>query len=151
MLIKTLSIILFFVITFFIVYEFSKDKVAEPKPLIDFRQTVCFGTCPVYSATIYEDGTVDYHGEQHVDLKGSHKFKLSEGAMIDLKNKIKKLNVSELKKEYDGNITDLPSTHMTFYLGDGQDNQVIKVRARYGIPDNVDDFIKHTSALILSL
>jgi len=148
MLIKTIGIILFFVITFFIVYEFSKEKGKPSKPILDFRQTECFGTCPVYSATIYEDGAVEYHGEKHVDVKGHKKFKLSKGAMLDLKNKIKQLDPLELKSEYDGNITDLPSTYITFYLGD---NVVKKVRARWQIPKNLFDFIESTNGLILGL
>src|SRR3982751_1541119 len=40
------------------------------QPVITLERTACFGTCPVYTVTIYTDGTVIYNGTQFVDVKG---------------------------------------------------------------------------------
>ena len=146
MLIKAIGIILFFVISFFIVYELSKE--GDKRPILDIKKTMCFGTCPVYSATIYDDGTVSYDGEMYVDKKGHDKFKLSTGQTSSLKSMINALNVNDLKDEYDGNITDLPSTLLTFYLPN-QNNQVKKIRARYNTPEKLDAFIDMVHKMIM--
>jgi hypothetical protein len=153
MIINILGIILFFVIVGYLVNEIPKlnsKKNNKMDPLLDFRQTACFGDCPVYSSTIYKDGTVRYYGEHNVKLKGKLKFKISEGSMFDLKNMINKLNVLELKEEYDSKITDLPSTFITFYLKNKNTIDVIKIRARDNIPKKLQELIDHISLLILN-
>src|SRR5690606_14256171 len=37
---------------------------------LSLSRTACFGTCPVYTLTVYQDGTVVYEGENHVDMTG---------------------------------------------------------------------------------
>lgn len=37
---------------------------------LTLERTACFGTCPIYSVTIYDDGTVVYEGERFVDVLG---------------------------------------------------------------------------------
>ena len=37
---------------------------------ITLERTACFGTCPVYQVSIFEDGTVMYNGENFVDVTG---------------------------------------------------------------------------------
>jgi len=144
MLIKTLGIVLFFVISFFIVWELSKEKVK--KPILDIRKTECFGDCPVYSATVFDDGSVLFNGEMHVDKKGSVKFKLSRGQTSSIRSMINALDVMELEDEYDGLITDLPSTFLTFYL----DEDVKKVRARHNVPKKLDAFIDMIHGMIIN-
>ncbi len=144
MLIKIIGIALFFVISFFLVFELSKLKDKKAKPILDIRQTMCLGTCPVYSATIYEDGSVYYVGEQFVDHIGPKRFVLDIDTTKTIIEKINDLDIEYLKSEYDGNITDLPSTYLTFYNTD-----IIKIRARYGIPKKLNNFINYISKLVL--
>src|SRR5258705_64772 len=34
------------------------------------HRTVCYGTCPQYTITVYRDGDVEYDGDQYVIVKG---------------------------------------------------------------------------------
>jgi hypothetical protein len=43
---------------------------AESDAVITLERTACFGTCPVYTITILEDGTVLYNGERFVTVTG---------------------------------------------------------------------------------
>ncbi len=40
------------------------------QPVITLERTACFGACPVYTLSIYADGTVVYNGERFVDVEG---------------------------------------------------------------------------------
>lgn len=42
----------------------------EPQVAITLHRDACFGACPVYTVTIYTDGTVVYNGERFVDAEG---------------------------------------------------------------------------------
>jgi hypothetical protein len=43
---------------------------AESDAVITLERTACFGTCPVYTISILEDGTVLYEGERFVTVTG---------------------------------------------------------------------------------
>ncbi|MBX3066261.1 MAG: hypothetical protein KF726_25000 [Anaerolineae bacterium] len=45
-------------------------QAAESAVAITLERTACFRTCPIYTVTIYEDGTVIYHGENFVTVTG---------------------------------------------------------------------------------
>jgi hypothetical protein len=147
MLIRIVAILLFFIISYFIVREVSMLKDKKARPLLDFRQTVCFGQCPAFSATIYMDGMVSYNGESDVIVPGPLNFKLSEGLVQDIDRRIHGLDVSGLEEEYDGPVTDLPTTFLTIYL---PDSDIRKIRSRYGAPKKLSDFIKYIADTILS-
>jgi len=38
--------------------------------MVTLERTACYGTCPIYSVTVYRDGTVVYDGKQFVKIKG---------------------------------------------------------------------------------
>ncbi|MBI1257727.1 MAG: hypothetical protein GC204_09675 [Chloroflexi bacterium] len=50
--------------------EATPEITPEGQVAITLERTACFGTCPVYTVTIYTDGRVVYNGEQFVDVKG---------------------------------------------------------------------------------
>ena len=55
-------------------------SLAPPRgvPLLAAMQRgECYGSCPVYSIRVYEDGTVIYRGDWHVRVRGGRKTRLS--------------------------------------------------------------------------
>jgi hypothetical protein len=42
----------------------------KPEAVITLERTACFGTCPVYTVTINDDGSVVYNGTNFVDVEG---------------------------------------------------------------------------------
>jgi hypothetical protein len=42
----------------------------KPEAVITLERTACFGTCPVYTVTIFDDGSVVYNGTNFVDVEG---------------------------------------------------------------------------------
>jgi Domain of unknown function (DUF6438) len=43
---------------------------AAPARIVSLSRTVCFGMCPVYEVTLYEDGTLEYEGKEYVRVVG---------------------------------------------------------------------------------
>lgn len=41
------------------------------------QRTMCFGTCPVYSVMVDNEGNVNYYGEMFVYKSGEHHWKIS--------------------------------------------------------------------------
>jgi hypothetical protein len=44
---------------------------------IKLQRTMCFGTCPVYSVMVDNEGNVNYYGEMFVYKSGEHHWKIS--------------------------------------------------------------------------
>jgi hypothetical protein len=44
--------------------------VSSPTPVVTLERTPCFGTCPVYTVSISESGTVRFLGRNHVGKQG---------------------------------------------------------------------------------
>ncbi len=71
------------------------------KILITIKREGCLGPCPVYSAEIYEDGTVVYHGEGAVKIENEKRHKIDSGRLSELVGAFEKINYFSLKDRYD--------------------------------------------------
>ena len=85
----------------------------EAAPVLVFQRTPCFGRCPVYTATIYADGRVEYDGQRYVPLLGKHTLTLPVTKVNALLAEAKRINFSSLQERYVGNTSDLPATVIT--------------------------------------
>jgi hypothetical protein len=56
----------------------------ESKPVVTLDRSACFGACPVYTVTIYEDGTVVYEGERFVEVTGRQTIQLEEARLVEI-------------------------------------------------------------------
>jgi hypothetical protein len=54
------------------------QTTSDSEILITIKREGCFGSCPIYPAKIYNDGTVVYVGEEYVKVKGEQRHKISE-------------------------------------------------------------------------
>jgi hypothetical protein len=84
---------------------------------IKLERTACFGTCPVYSVTIFRDGRARYNGIEFVKEKGVRTKTISTGEFKRLAAKVDEIGFFKLKPAYRANITDLPTTIVTVIRG----------------------------------
>ena len=103
----------------------------EPGVAITLERTACFGSCPVYSVTIMEDGTVHYNGERFVDVTGEQTYELDPATVQTMVDAIAEAGYFEWDEAYDAmTVSDLPyiitsvtrdgETHrINHYTGDG--------------------------------
>ncbi|QNE40185.1 hypothetical protein F1C16_11755 [Hymenobacter sp. NBH84] len=97
---------------------------AKDAPVMVFRKTRCFGTCPAYTATVYADGRVAYEGLDFVTLKGKHELRLPTAVINQTIQQANALHFSQLQSHYLSGVSDLPSTYLTLTLADGTQKTV---------------------------
>jgi hypothetical protein len=102
---------------------------SDSEILITIERKACFGSCSVYSARIYTDGTVIYNGVDFVKVIGEKRYKIAEERVKRLLEAFEKADYFSFKDEYrfDENgmsVTDQPTTITSIVLN-GKKKQVI--------------------------
>lgn len=84
---------------------------------IELERTACFGTCPVYSVTINQDGQVVYSGEAFVQTTGEHHSQISSAKVGELRRAVERIDFFKLKDRYtEMGATDMPSAILQLTL-----------------------------------
>src|SRR6185312_15457781 len=116
--------------------------------LISLERYACFGTCPVYTLTIHDDGRFEYHGARFVKLEGDISGFLTLGQVKRLERAFADAGYFTLADRYiEERLTDMP-TAITSYR---QGNRVKSVEHYYGddhvpaalgkLEDQIDDIV----------
>jgi len=82
------------------------------------KKTPCYGDCPVYELKIYDNRTVEIEANQNLDLKGHFMAKISKERFDQIKNAFDQSDFFQYEEEYTSNMTDLPSTIITYRKGE---------------------------------
>jgi hypothetical protein len=87
---------------------------------LTIERTECFGTCPVYSASVSETGEVEFYGQDYVEKKGHYKWNIDPKVLDKLFNYLQKRGYFELKDNYNrSDYTCNPSCITGVQLRDG--------------------------------
>ncbi|MBK6544172.1 MAG: hypothetical protein IPG12_02640 [Saprospiraceae bacterium] len=85
--------------------------------LLYYQRSACFGFCPTYNYTLYQNGMVKYEAIQHVDNVGTHFGLVTDAWWTEVLKEIQKSNFFELLDVYPVEkelyIPDLPNTIIT--------------------------------------
>lgn len=94
--------------------------------VITLERTACFGACPVYSLSIYADGTVIYNGERFVDVEGEQTGSIDPAAVDQLVAGFAAAGYFDWNDEYtEMYVSDLP-TITTSVTRDGETKQITR-------------------------
>jgi hypothetical protein len=107
---------------------------AEPVE-ITLQRTMCFGTCPDYTVTLKDDGTVLYTGRQYVKTPGEHTWKIEPAAVRALAREMEAAGFFELQDAYTAMMTDNPTTFTTLRIG----SRIKKVKDYVAGPPKLKD------------
>lgn len=91
------------VIIFLLYQAFIDRRQTVPtnsQVIISLQRTTCFGTCPSYEITIYENGTVVYEGRDFVGAIGTRKTNIGEEKVQQLVAKIESIGYFSLQDNY---------------------------------------------------
>ena len=94
----------------------AQTTPAEPVE-ITLQRTACFGTCPEYTVTLKDDGTVVYAGRQFVKTPGEHTWKIEPAAVRALAREMEAAGFFDLQDAYTALMTDNPTTYTTLRIG----------------------------------
>jgi hypothetical protein len=99
----------------------AEDTAAGPERppvLATLERTACYGSCPVYSLTIYADGKVEYEGKLFVKVVGPGSSKLDAKELEALRAAFAEAKFFELDSNYTcQSRTDASSAHVSYRLG----------------------------------
>jgi Domain of unknown function (DUF6438) len=88
----------------------SMDSIRAQLPYdsIYLRREPCFGTCPMYEATLYRDGRAQYSGERFVEKEGDYRGEVVLHDYGRLSYLMDKLGFMSLPDSFSVPYTDLP-------------------------------------------
>lgn len=69
-------------------------------PVITLERTPCFGTCPSYKLTIYDDGKVEYEGREFVKRKGKAEGSITKAELEELIREFERIDYQNLADDY---------------------------------------------------
>lgn len=126
-----------------------KDEVKAPKTDGDsvyfmIERTACYGTCPTYRLTIYDDGLAVYEGIRFVDREGRYEGRVSQATMEALVNLAEKKGFYDMDEVYDKPVTDLPSVIIRIHA-DQRDKRVV---GRVGAPEAFKDLALEVESML---
>lgn len=103
------------------------------KVVFSLEKTACYGTCPVFKMTIFENDSLVFEGERFVGSLGIHSQKIATGTVEQLKATFREAHFFNFQKEYRANISDLPTTYIAFY----DKSQALKITDYHGSPESL--------------
>ena len=116
-------------------------------PLIKMKKTPCFGKCPYFEVSIFNDGSIRYEGFKFVDMMGVYTSQINKKKIALIEDYIRQSDFFSLDEIYDARVTDLPSIIIEVNLN----GRYHKVKGRYRIPDNFKMFTKFIDNLLLGV
>ncbi len=122
----------------------KEDSLLELPPahsqIGQLRRTACYGRCPIYSITIYDNGVAIYHGIRFVPKLGYYRTAVS-GEMIDsLAAKALSTGFYDLAQKYPiekVSVSDFPMT-ITHFRQEDRENKVMN--HNYNPPQSLTAF-----------
>lgn len=103
----------------------------EESTSIELKKDPCFGVCPVYSFKLDGKGNATFTGSRNVQKMGDWSRKLSPESTNEIFSAFEQSNFAQFQDEYTAQVTDLPTTWVTFR--NGAINKTIK--DYYGSPE----------------
>jgi hypothetical protein len=101
------------------------EAPAQEGPVeITLQRTVCYGFCPAYTVTITGEGEVRYRGERFVNVVGPASATIPREEVARLLARFDEIGFDQLRDEYHGQMTDLPTTTITL-VRDGRRKRLV--------------------------
>ncbi len=102
----------------------ARAQEPAPNPVITLERTACFGTCPMYSLSIFEDGKVVYNGEKFVTIEGEQTGEIAPETVTAMVDAFESAGYFGWNEAYDTmTVTDMPSA-ITSVTRDGETHRI---------------------------
>ena len=101
---------------------------------ITLERTACFGTCPVYTISIFDNGDVIYKGDKFVDVTGEQTSQIDPETVKAMVKAFESAGYFDWKEAYDTQtVTDLP-TIITSVTHNGQTHKITRYAGDHTAP-----------------
>lgn len=125
----------------------NATKLGNDSIFFSLERTPCFGTCPTYKVTIYQDGTAVYEGRRFAPREGRYSGHVDAATMKALAEEAEARGFYAMDDVYDKPVTDLPSVIIRVHT-DGKDKQVV---GRVGPPQAFKNFTQKAEELLANI
>ena len=97
--------------------ELQYDEDGNPiyTRMVEFQRGACYGKCPMYTLTVYNEGLAKFNGKKFTDKDGIHTKQLSKAQITELRTLLEKANLFQYPDSYSEGIADAPLTTLTYY------------------------------------
>ncbi len=85
-------------------------NAADSTALVFMMRTPCFGECPHYEATFYDNGTLIYEGHRHVPVLGRYRYQVSPEEIEAILTRARQIGYADMEAQYLSLAQDLPTT-----------------------------------------
>jgi len=107
---------------------------SKANAVITLERTACFGSCPIYTVSILEDGTVLYNGERFVSVTGEQTSTIDPTVVAQMVKAFEDAGYFDWDTSYENmTITDMP-TVTTSVTHDGKTHQIARYAGDYSAP-----------------
>lgn len=93
----------------------ASASLSKLDPLIEMSKGPCYGRCPVFTLTIYENGIASYKGERYTDRLGTFVRKLEKSEMERILGEFDRANFWQFRDSYRGRIPDMQSVTISYH------------------------------------
>ena len=123
------------------------SKLGDDSVFFSLERTPCFGTCPTFKITIFQDGSAIYEGRRFAPREGHFTGRVDAATMKALKEEAEARGFYAMDDVYDMPVTDLPSVIIRVQA-DGRDKQVI---GRVGPPQAFKNLTQRAEELLANI
>ncbi len=95
-------------------------KIKDSQKVVEMSKGPCFGSCPVYTLTVYETGIVTFKGVRFTDRQGLFTKKIDKSKVQQITNKCIASNLWQFDDVYKSNIADMATVSITYFEGKEQ-------------------------------
>ncbi|MGB0388596.1 MAG: DUF4377 domain-containing protein [Ardenticatenaceae bacterium] len=120
--------------TFTLDVDNSASNIEESDVMITLERTACFGTCPIYTVTVYGDGRVEYEGTDYVDVTGAQSSNIGVGGVSQLVEAFAEAGYFEWNDAYTNiYVSDMPTVITSMTL-EGQTKRIERYEGDQSAP-----------------
>ncbi|MEM1325211.1 MAG: DUF6438 domain-containing protein [Bacteroidota bacterium] len=83
--------------------------------LVEMSKGPCYGRCPVYTLTVYENGVMTYEGLRFTDREGVYIKKMADVDLKAMKTMLRDANLQQFRDAYRATLADLQSVSISYY------------------------------------
>jgi hypothetical protein len=123
----------------------SPSRSSSKSPLVAWKTTACYGTCPVYDIVVYDDMSSVYHGRAFVEHMGKRAIHFTTADLKPALDHIVSMHFFDMPREFDSRLTDVPTTYVRVYRRDGTFHEV---RARADLPTAMQTLLRMLRKLV---
>ncbi|MCI4648262.1 DUF6438 domain-containing protein [Phaeodactylibacter sp.] len=118
----------------------------EPTTSIEIAKTGCFGQCPTYVFSLKGDGSATFNGRRFVEPEGEHHRTYSADTTNMVFSRLIEADLYQYEREYTDNVTDLPTTYLTFE----HEGKQKKIKLYYGYPEELGTIVEQLQEVALT-